>query len=127
MVNVPVPAAAGSNVPPDPEVMPVPVHVPPEVTALMLNAPDPRQTGLTSVMVASTNAVTLMVTVEVDGVHGALAMLHWNTFAPRLRPVTDEVGEDGDVIRPVPLTSVHVPVPVTGAFPASVVEVPQMV
>jgi hypothetical protein len=46
---------------------------------------------------------------------------------PGVRPVTPDVGEDGVVIIPVPLSNVHVPAPVVGAFPASVAVVPQMV
>src|ERR1035437_9966686 len=38
------------------------------------------------------------------------------------KPVTPDVGEDGVVIVPVPLTKVHTPVPTTGAFPAKIVE-----
>ena len=126
-MNVPVPDESGSKVPAEPDVIPVPVHVPPEVTADMLKAPAPWQTVPASVIVASTNAVTVMVTVEVDGVQGGLSMVHWNTFAPSARPVIEEVGDDGEVIVPVPLTSVQVPVPVAGAFAASVVLDPQMV
>ena len=44
-------------------------------------------------------------------------------FAPRPKPVTPDVGEDGVVIVPAPLTKVHVPVPITGVFPANVVKV----
>ena len=38
-----------------------------------------------------------------------------------------EVGEEGVVIVPEPLTKVQVPVPVVGVFPASVAVVPQTV
>lgn len=52
-------------------------------------------------------------------------MVHINTFAPAPKPVTPDVGDVGVVIVPLPLTSVHKPVPVTGVFPARVALVPQ--
>ena len=73
---MPIPAIAGSNVPLTPDVIPVPVQVPPTVPALRLNADEPKQTGAEVFMVASANSVTVMVTVAVDAGQGVLAMLH---------------------------------------------------
>lgn len=42
------------------------------------------------------------------------------TVEPIVKPVTPEVGDVGEVIVAVPETTVHVPVPVTGVFPANV-------
>jgi hypothetical protein len=64
-----------------------------------------------------------MVTVEdVEG-HGGLEIVHWKTFAPKPNPVIVDVGEEGVVMVPVPLTSVHVPDPTVAVFPANVAEV----
>jgi hypothetical protein len=71
-------------------------------------------------------ADTFIVTVEELGVHGGLLIVHWNTFDPAPRPVKPDVGEDGVVIVPVPLTNVHKPEPTAGVFPASVAVVPQI-
>ena len=52
-----------------------------------------------------------------------LAIVQRNVaLVPSGTPVTPEVAEDGVVMVAVPLTTVHVPVPVVGAFPASVNE-----
>ena len=47
-------------------------------------------------------------------------MTHLNTFSPIPRFVTVEVGMEGSVIVPEPLTSDHVPVPMAGVFPSRV-------
>jgi hypothetical protein len=60
-------------------------------------------------------------------VHGALLIVHWNTFAPAPKAVIPEVGEEGVVIVPAPLTNVQVPIPAPATFPASVAVVPQIV
>ena len=73
------------------------------------------------------DATPVIVTVLVDGVHGALLIVHWNTFAPTPKPVTPLVGELGVVIVPEPLTKVHTPVPVVGVLPANVAVVPHTV
>jgi hypothetical protein len=54
-------------------------------------------------------------------------MVHWNVFAPTLKPVTVEVGEVGDVTVAEPVITVHTPVPVVAALPASVAVVAQTV
>jgi hypothetical protein len=64
-----------------------------------------------------------MITSLVDGVHIPLDMVHRKVFAPAPIPVTVVAGLDAFVMVPVPLTSVHCPVPVEGAFPAMVAEV----
>lgn len=68
-----------------------------------------------------------MVTVLVDAVHGGLSIVHMNTLDPIPNPVTVDVGDEGVVMVPAPLTSVQDPVPEVGVFPASVAPVLQMV
>ena len=68
-----------------------------------------------------------MVTVLVDAGQGALLMVHIKTFAPTPKPVTPDVGEEGLVIVPVPLTKVQRPVPIVAGFPANVAVVPHIV
>ncbi len=52
-----------------------------------------------------------------------LAIVQRNVaLVPSGTPVTPEVAEEGVVIVAVPLTTIHVPVPVVGTFPASVNE-----
>ena len=127
IINVPVPDVDGSNVPLAPDVIPVPDHVPPAVTAIRLKAGEPIQIGARLLMVASANNVPVIVTVEVEATQGAIAILHWKTFAPIPNPVIPEVAEEGVVIVPAPLINVQVPVPVVAAFPASVAVVPHTV
>ena len=67
--------------------------------------------------------VLVMVTVLVEAGHGALSIVHINTFAPVANPVTPDVGDEGVVIVPAPLTKVQVPVPTVAVFPAKVAEV----
>jgi len=57
---------------------------------------------------------------SVDGVHTPLEMVQRNVFTPKLNPVTPDVGEDGVVTTPVPAITLHIPVPTTGVFAASV-------
>ena len=104
------------------------VHVPVPVTgALPANVAELLQSDWFGPALDVVGAATpVMVTVEVDGEQGGLTMLHMNTFAPTPNPVTPDVGEEGVVIVPAPLTNVHVPVPVVGAFPANVAVVPQI-
>ena len=71
--------------------------------------------------------VLLIVTVLVEFGQGGFETVHIKTFDPTPNPVTVVVGEPGVVIVPAPLTKVHVPVPVVGAFPASVALLLQMV
>ncbi len=69
----------------------------------------------------------MIVTDEEDAVHGELVMVHSKTFAPTPKPVTPDVGDDGVVMVPAPLTKVHAPVPTVAVLPASVAVVPQTV
>ena len=48
-------------------------------------------------------------------------------MTPTLNPVTPDDGDDGVVTVAPPVTTVHVPVPTTGVFPARVAEVKQTV
>jgi hypothetical protein len=59
-------------------------------------------------------------TVEVDGGHVPLEIVHWKELTPNPKPVIPEVGEVGVVIVPLPDIKVHSPVPTIGAFPAKV-------
>ena len=68
----------------------------------------------------------VIVTVVLDGVQGGLEIVHINTFAPTPNPVTPDVGEEGVVMVPAPLTNVHNPVPVVGVFAANVAELLQI-
>ena len=63
---------------------------------------------------------TIIVSLLVVGRQGGLAIVHIKTFIPVPNPVTDDVGEAGVVIVPVPLTNVQVPVPTVGVLPESV-------
>ena len=56
-----------------------------------------------------------------EGAHTPLLIVHLNMLGPYPKPVTPEAGLFGVVIVPVPLTSVHRPVPTVGVFPANVV------
>ena len=52
-----------------------------------------------------------------------LVKVHWYTLTPTLNPVMDVLALFGEVMLPLPLTLVHVPVPgEIGALPVSVVE-----
>lgn len=57
-------------------------------------------------------------TVEVDGGHVPLEIVHWKTLVPAASPTTPELGELGVVIDPLPEIKFHKPVPITGVFPA---------
>lgn len=70
-------------------------------------------------------ATPVIVTVDVEAAQGGFEIVHMNTFGPTPNPVTPEVGDDGVVIVPAPLTNVQAPVPAVGVFPASVALVPQ--
>jgi len=62
-----------------------------------------------------------------DGAQGEFEIVHSKTFAPAPKFVIPDVGEDGFVIVPEPLMSVHVPVPFVGVFPAKVAVLPPIV
>ena len=52
---------------------------------------------------------------------------HTKVFTPVVKPVTPLVGEAGIVTTPVPVITVHAPLPVVGVFAASVAVGLQMV
>jgi hypothetical protein len=62
----------------------------------------------------------VIVTWSWEGGQVPLVIDQRNVFGPTPRFVTVEVGEFGETIVPDPDVSVHVPVPLTGVFPASV-------
>jgi hypothetical protein len=99
MVQVPVPVTAG---------FPASVSV---KSQTVLSGPAKDIVGKSSrvIIISST-----------DGAHAPFAIFHRNVFAPGLNPVTSEVGEEGVITVAVPVITVHVPVPVTGVFPARV-------
>jgi hypothetical protein len=67
------------------------------------------------------HAVVVITTSSVEGVQGALEIVHRKVAVPgTAKPVTPDVGEPGLVIVAVPETTVHKPVPVTGVLPAKV-------
>jgi len=61
----------------------------------------------------------VMVTVLVE-LHGPLVIVQRNTFAPWLNPLTVVPGSFASVKLPVPLSTVHVPVPTPGVLAANV-------
>jgi len=63
----------------------------------------------------------VIVTFELEGVHGELEIVQAKTFVPIARPVMVELGKVGEVIVPLPETSVHNPVPTVGVLAAIVV------
>ena len=68
------------------------------------------------------NWLTVIVTFDVEGVHGLFEIVHANTLFPTPNPVTEVLGRSEFVITPEPETKVHAPVPTTGKFPFIVVE-----
>lgn len=71
-------------------------------------------------------AATLMVTIEEEDGQVPLEMVQAKRFTPALNPVTPELNNPGIVTVPLPITTVHKPVPTLGLFPASVAVVPQI-
>ena len=67
----------------------------------------------------------LIVTSSELELQGAFAIVHRNTLFPTPKFVTPDVGLFGEVIVPLPLTNVHVPVPTVAVFPANVAVVAQ--
>ena len=60
-------------------------------------------------------------TSSVDVPQPPFVTVHLNVaVAPIVKPVKPEVGEEGVVIVAIPDTTLHVPVPLVGLFPASV-------
>jgi hypothetical protein len=70
---------------------------------------------------------TLMITVSLVEGHVPLEIVQEKLFAPAFIAVTPEEGAFTDVTEPDPLINVHAPIPIVGAFPASVVTEEQMV
>jgi hypothetical protein len=68
-----------------------------------------------------------MITSSKEGAQVPFVIVQRKIFEPTPRPVIGVVGDVGEEIVPVPEISVHVPVPVTGVFPAMVVVGPQSV
>lgn len=67
----------------------------------------------------------LIVMSSVEEAHIPFEMVHRNVFTPTLNPVTPDVGEDGVVTVAAPVITVHIPVPTSGVFAASVAVVAQ--
>ena len=66
---------------------------------------------------------TLMVTVPLLEGQTLLEIVHSNTLAPILNPLTDVIAEAGLVNVPAPLTTVHAPVPILGVLADKAVDV----
>jgi hypothetical protein len=65
--------------------------------------------------------LNIMLTSSVDGVHGALVIVHLNVYAVPATPVKVLVGLVGVVTEPpIPDVIVHAPVPTAGALAARV-------
>ena len=65
-------------------------------------------------------ALLVSITSSVD-VQAPFVIVHLSVaLVPTGTPVTVEVGDEGVVMVAVPVTTVHKPVPITGALPASV-------
>jgi hypothetical protein len=63
----------------------------------------------------------VITTSSIDAAHAPLVIVHLNVAEiPTGTPVTPDVEDVGVVIVAVPENTLHVPVPVTGEFPASV-------
>ncbi len=66
----------------------------------------------------------MITTSSVDAAHGLLAIVQRKvTEVPADIPVTVDVGEEGVVMVAVPAINDQLPVPIAGAFAASVVDV----
>jgi hypothetical protein len=65
-------------------------------------------------------ASLLIATVDEEAGHKPLEMVHWKTLTPILKAVMPDVGDEGDVIIPLPETKLQAPVPITGVLPAKV-------
>jgi hypothetical protein len=70
---------------------------------------------------------TLMITVSLVDGHVPLETVHEKLLAPVFIAVTPDDGEFTDVTDPDPPMNVHVPAPVAGILPASVVIEEQIV
>ena len=76
---------------------------------------------IANVLPQEKQAVVVITTSSVEGVQGELDIVHRRVAVPgTAKPVTPEVGELGVVIVAVPETTLHVPVPTVGVFPAKV-------
>jgi hypothetical protein len=115
VVTVPVPAITVHVLVPIAGVFPASVAV---VLQTVWSAPAADVVG---------NPRKLIVMLSADAVHEPFVIVHRNVFTPTLNPVTPEVGEEGVVTVAPPAVTVHVPVPVTGVFAASVAVVIQTV
>ena len=73
------------------------------------------------------DASRVITTVSLEGGQVALLIVQTNVFPPTLRFVTPEVGSVGVVTLPVPVRTVHAPVPTDGPLAANVAAVAQTV
>jgi hypothetical protein len=83
------------------------------------------QPGKSGPALAAGCALTIISTWSLEAGQGALAIVHWNLYVPKVViPVIVVVGELAVVMLAItgPLTCVHVPVPDVGVLPAIVAE-----
>lgn len=62
-------------------------------------------------------SVRVIVISSLEGGQMPFEIVHRKVFIPTLNPVTLEVGEAGEVIVALPVTTTHVPVPTIAVFP----------
>ena len=104
-------------------------HVPvPTVAELPARVVVVAQTVWSGPAFATVGASSLvMVTVSLVVGHVPFVIVQTNVFAPRINPVTADVGELGAVTVALPAMTVHTPVPGEGVLPASVAVAEQTV
>jgi len=69
---------------------------------------------------------TVIVTLELEGVHGEFEIVHAKTFVPDPKPVIAVAGESGLAIVPLPEINVHTPVPTVAVLAAITVFGPEL-
>lgn len=68
----------------------------------------------------------VMTTSSVEETQPVLLIVHLRVLFPTPTPVTAEAGEEGSAMVAVPEITDHIPVPMSGVFPARVAVVPQI-
>ena len=97
--------------------LPVPGALPASVAAVALQS-----VWSVPASAVAERELTSMVTSS-EAVQVPIEMVHLKTEVPEVSPVTPEAGFAGARIVPLPETFVHIPLPVVGALPSSMVVV----